>query len=79
MTRPAQDKLANCSAASCELSLEELDAVAAGGFWSTLRHVAEEVGRVAYYVGWGVAIFGSIFGGIQAAAGALPQRNTSMN
>jgi hypothetical protein len=74
MALPENDDLVNC-----ELSLEELDAIAAGGFWSTLKHVADEVGRVAYYVGWGVAIFGSIFGGIQAAAGALPQRNTNMN
>ena len=79
MTRPAQDELANCSAASCELSLEELETVAAGGFWSTLRHAAEQVGHVAYYVGVGLAIFGGIFGGIQAAAGALPQRNTNVN
>jgi hypothetical protein len=64
MALPMNDDFANC-----ELSVEELEAIAAGGFWSSLKHIASEVGHVAYYVGWGVAIFGSIFGGIQAAAG----------
>ena len=64
MALPTNDDFANC-----ELSTEELEAIAAGGFWSTLKHVASEIGHVAYYVGVGVAIFGSIFGGIQAIGG----------
>lgn len=74
MALPTNDDFPNC-----ELSIEELEAIAAGGFWSTLRHVVSEVGHVAYYVGVGVAIFAGIFGGIQAIGGNLPSRNTNVN
>ena len=41
--------------ANCELSLEELEAIAAGGFWSTLKHIGEDVGKVLI----GVAAIGT--------------------
>jgi len=43
MALPTNDDFPNC-----ELSIQELDAIAAGGFWSTLKHIASEVGHVAY-------------------------------
>jgi len=38
MTLPTNNDFANC-----ELSIEELEAIAAGGFWSTLKHVVSTV------------------------------------
>ena len=59
-----------------ELSFEELEAVAAGGFWSSLKHIASEVGSVAGKIGFDVAIGLSVLGGIDlAVGGAASQRN----
>jgi len=68
MTLPTNDDFAHC-----ELSIEELEAIAAGGFWSTLKkvgHVADSiVGDIAktFYVATvvyaGVIVAGAIFGG----------------
>jgi len=74
MALPTNDDLANC-----ELSLEELETIAAGGFWSRFEHIAGEVGIVVGKIGFGLAIFGSIFGGIQAIGGGLPPRNMNAN
>jgi hypothetical protein len=74
MALPTNDDFTNC-----ELSTEELEAIAAGSFWSTVKHIAGEVGHVAYYVGVGVAIFGSIFGGIQAIGGGTGANGRAMN
>ena len=58
----------NNNFANCELSMEELDAIAAGGFWSTLGHIAGDVVTGAgyvlkgmAYVGGAVAIAGGVF------------------
>ena len=74
MTLPTHDEFVNC-----ELSLEELETIVAGGFWSRFEHIAGEVGIVVGKIGFGLAIFGSIFGGIQALGGGLPPRNTNAN
>ena len=74
MALPTNDDLANC-----ELSLEELETIAARGFWSRFEHIAGEVGIVVGKIGFGLAIFGSIFGGIQAIGGGLPPRNMNAN
>jgi len=61
MTLPTNDDFANC-----ELSIEELEAIAAGGFWSTLRHIGEDVFKTAFVAGTvyaGVILGGIIFGG----------------
>ena len=44
MALPTNDDFANC-----ELSIEELEAIAAGGFWSTLKHIGQDVAKVAGY------------------------------
>jgi hypothetical protein len=44
MALPTNDDFANC-----ELSIEELEAIAAGGFWSTLKHIGHDVAKVAGY------------------------------
>jgi hypothetical protein len=75
MTLPANDELVNH-----ELSIEELEMIAAGGFWSTLKHIAHDVGSVAGKIGLGVAIGLSIFGGISVATGgAATSRNTRLD
>jgi hypothetical protein len=72
--------LANDGLANCELSIEELDTIAAGGFWSTLKHVASDVGIVAGKIGFGVAIGLGIFSGISVAlGGAATSRNANVN
>ena len=59
-----------------ELTIEELDAIAGGGFWSTLSHVGRIVGKI----GVGVAIGVSIFAGVSVATGgAATQRNANQN
>jgi hypothetical protein len=45
MALPANDDFANC-----ELSIEELEAIAAGGFWSTLKHIGHDILKGAGYV-----------------------------
>ena len=45
MAPPTNDDFANC-----ELSIEELEAIAAGGFWSTLKHIGQDVLKGAGYV-----------------------------
>jgi hypothetical protein len=45
MALPTNDDFANC-----ELSIEELEAIAAGGFWSTLKHIGQDVLKGAGYV-----------------------------
>ena len=60
---------ANREAANGELSLEELEMIAAGGFWSHLKHIASDVGVVAAKIGVGIAIGASIFGGVSLAVG----------
>ncbi|MGZ4789018.1 MAG: hypothetical protein ACXWIS_20730 [Burkholderiales bacterium] len=45
MALPTNDDYANC-----ELSIEELEAIAAGGFWSTLKHIGQDVLKGAGYV-----------------------------
>jgi len=63
---------------SCELSLEELDAVAAGGFWSSLKHAVTDAAIVVGKIGVGVAIVVGLFGGVCAAVGsplAQPKSN----
>ena len=68
--------LRNDEFVNCELTIEELETIAAGGFWSTLRHVGSVVGKI----GVGVAIGLSIFGGVSAALGGqATSRNTNMN
>ena len=75
MTLPTNDELANC-----ELSMGELETIAAGGFWSTLKHVAYDVGIVAGKVGVGIAIGLGIFGGVSAAlGGSATSRNANVN
>ena len=75
MALPANDDFANC-----ELSIEELEAIAAGGFWSTLKHIASDVGIVAGKIGVGVAIGLGIFGGVSLALGGpATSRNTNAN
>ena len=75
MTLPSNDELANR-----ELSSEELETIAAGGFWSTLKHVAHDVGIVAGKIGFGVAIGVSVFAGVSLAlGGAATQRNPNVN
>jgi hypothetical protein len=74
MALPTDDDLANC-----ELSTEELEAIAAGGFWSSIKHVAHEVGHVASYVGVGLAIGLSIFGGVSAALGGRATSRNNLN
>ena len=64
MRLPTNDESANR-----ELSIEELEAIAAGGFWSRLEHAASEVGIVAGKIGLGIAIGLSIFGGVSVAVG----------
>lgn len=72
--------LRNDEFANRELSLEELETIAGGGFWSTLKHVAHDVGSVAGKIGVGVAIGLSIFGGVSlAVGGSATSRNTNMN
>jgi hypothetical protein len=59
-----------------ELTIEELEMIAAGGFWSTLRHVGSVVGKI----GVGVAIGLSIFSGVSVAVGgSATSRNTNVN
>jgi hypothetical protein len=74
MALPTNDDLADC-----ELSAEELDAIAAGGFWSHLRHAASTVGHVASYVGIGTAIALSIFGGVSVATGGAATSRNNVN
>jgi hypothetical protein len=72
--------LPNDEFASCELSIEELETVAAGGFWSTLKHIASDVGHVAGKIGVGIAIGLTIFGGVSVAVGgSATSRNTNVN
>jgi len=74
MTLPTNDDLADC-----ELSTEELDAIAAGGFWSHIKHAASTVGHVASYVGIGTAIALSIFGGVSLATGGAATSRNNVN
>jgi hypothetical protein len=46
MTLPTNDDCENC-----ELSIEELEAIAAGGFWSTLKQIGEGALKVAFFAG----------------------------
>src|SRR5258707_396838 len=46
MTLPTNDDFENC-----ELSIEELEAIAAGGFWSTLKHIGVDALKVAFFAG----------------------------
>jgi hypothetical protein len=63
-----------------ELSIEELETITAGGFWSTLKHIASDVGSVAGKIGIGVAIGVSIFGGVSLAlGGSATSRNANVN
>jgi hypothetical protein len=63
-----------------ELTIEELEMIAAGGFWSSLKHIASDVGHVAGKVGIGVAIGLSIFGGVSLALGGpATSRNANVN
>ena len=63
-----------------ELSIDELDEIAGGGFWSRIEHFASDVGHVASKIGIGVAIGVSIFGAISLAGGGpATQRGTSLN
>jgi hypothetical protein len=72
--------LPNDEFANRELTIEELETIAAGGFWSRLRHIASDVGSVAGKIGIGVAIGVSIFAGVSVAVGgSATQRNTNMN
>jgi hypothetical protein len=70
MTLPTNDDLSNC-----ELSIEELEAITAGSFWSTLKHIGEDVVKGAGYVLIGAAYVGgaaAIAGGaFMLVAGAL--------
>ena len=63
MTLPTNDDFANC-----ELSIEELEAIAAGGFWSTLKHIGGDVVKGAGYVLIGAAYVG---GAVAIAGGAF--------
>ena len=60
MALPTNDDFANC-----ELSLEELETIAAGGLWSSLGHLADRVGsfldRHILAIAWG--FIGVIGGG----------------
>ena len=72
--------LPNDEFANRELSIEELEMIAAGGFWSHLKHIASEVGIVAGKIGVGVAIGVSIFGGVSLALGGqATSRNANVN
>jgi len=62
MTLPMNEDFANC-----ELSMEELDAIAAGGFWSTLKHIGGDALKVAGYSLIGAAYVG---GALAIAGGA---------
>ena len=65
MTLPTNDDFVNC-----ELSIEELEAIAAGGFWSTLE-LLKGAGYVligAAYVGGAAAIGLGIVAGLGAIA-----------
>jgi hypothetical protein len=57
-----------------ELSIEELETIAAGGFWSTLRHVGSVMGKI----GVGVAIGVSIFAGVSVATGGAATSRNAM-
>jgi hypothetical protein len=80
MTLPTNDDFA-----SCELSIEELEAIAAGGFWSTLKHIGQDVLKgagyavvVSAYVAGTAAIFLGVVVGVGAvatAAGNIANRN----
>jgi len=65
MALPRNDDLANC-----ELSLEELETIAAGGFWSRFEHIAGEVGIVVGKIGFGLAIFGAFSAASRPSAAA---------
>jgi hypothetical protein len=64
MALPMNDNFANC-----ELSLEELEAIAAGGFWSTVGHIGISAVK---YAAMAVPffVFGMLFGADQAAKAA---------
>jgi hypothetical protein len=70
MTLPTNDDFANC-----ELTMDELEAIAAGGFWSTLKHIGGDVLKGVGYVVVGAAYVGgaaAIAGGAYLfLAGAL--------
>jgi hypothetical protein len=71
--------LPNDEFANRELSLEELDTIAAGGFWPSLKTLSH-IGRVIGKIGLGIAIGLSIFSGVSVAVGgAATSRNTNMN
>jgi hypothetical protein len=80
MTLPTNDDFANS-----ELSIEELEAIAAGGFWSTLKHIGQDVLKGAGYVVVGsayvagtAAIVLGVFVGVGAvttAAGNIMNHN----
>jgi hypothetical protein len=75
MTLPTNDEFANC-----ELSIEELETIAAGGSWSHLKHIASDVGIVAGKIGLGVAIGLGIFGGVSfVLGGPATSRNPNVN
>jgi ribose 5-phosphate isomerase RpiB len=72
--------LPNDEFVNCELTIEELETIAAGGFWSTLKHIASDVGIVAGKIGVGLAIGLRIFGGVSAALGGpATSRNANVN
>jgi len=65
--------------ANRELSIEELDAIAAGGFWPSLKTLAH-IGQIIGKIGLGIAIGVSIFAGASVATGgAATSRNQNMN
>ena len=72
--------LSNDEFVNCELSIEELEMIAGGGFWSSLKHIASDVGHVAGKIGVGVAIGLGIFGGVSLALGGpATSRNANVN
>ena len=60
--------LPNDEFAGRELSIEELDSIAAGGFWPSLKTLAH-IGQVMSKIGIGIAIGVSIFAGVSVATG----------
>ena len=63
MTLRTNDDFSNC-----ELSIEELEAITAGSFWSTLKHIGQDVAQGAGYVLIGAAYVG---GAVAIAGGAF--------
>jgi hypothetical protein len=70
--------LPNDEFANRELSLEELDTIAAGGFWPSLKTLSH-IGQIIGKIGLGIAIGLSIFSGVSVAVGgaATQPRNGS--